>query len=423
MKDISSILEETSANYSKKYVEEVPTWGIHPDILDYVKHTAGVLRAPTNLIVGEVMTIVGALIGKKVTIIDGDYKNRCNLFSAIVSVASGGKSPTMNRVLRPVNKLEAKRYEAHLAACKKAKNAEEEKPTYDNQLVVSNETIENLYKVLYNTRNHMSGLLMHQDELLIFFGANAKKYSDGNIIQDFLTLFDSFSALRVGRVRLDYPLFVEDPFIGILGGIQKKRIDELFVGQQDSGFFGRWQFWLQNEDSSLIDDADSSTSEKWAELVDLATSSELNNLTLHFKDRKKLIEYDDQYRLWRDWLEDHGEDTLAETIMKQGYVIRRLAGIVHCMNALASGNRPADTIEDSTLSYAGEVVKWLFANSCILLRVIDEKHTRRIPTADAVRSLAAGCNLQGKEFNQSKMAEAIGVSQQYISKVLKINKN
>lgn len=415
-----SIIEFANSNYNNKLVPEIPMDGINQRVLNYIKHTAGVLRAPTNFVFGNVVTIIGAMLGKKVTVSDGAYKNRCNLFSAIVGVASGAKSPSINYCMAPINRMEKRNYDDFIIKFNAAKIKEEELPVFDQQTIVSNETIENLYRVLYNVHNYPSGLLMHQDELLNFFGGNAKKYSDGNIISDFLTLFDALSTLRVGRVRLEIPLVISEPFLTILGSIQKKRIPELFAGQEHNGFFSRWQFWFPNEDSPLIDDGDSSADRDWEDILDRATSPEMNNINLRFEDVNQVRKYDDEYRLLRDQLEEEDEDELSETIMKQGYIIRRLAAIFHCLNALADGYKPNETIRRETVEYTSRVVEHLFFNSCIAQRIVAEQRKKKITGREAILALDSEYGIQ----NQSMLSAALGgsPSQPYIAKILKEKK-
>lgn len=418
--NIELIIEYANSNYKAKTVDKLPMDGINPRIRKYIEHTAGVLRAPTNFVFGEVVTILGAMLGRKVTVCDGAYYNRCNLFSAIVGVASGAKTPTINYCMKPINLMEKRNYDDFICKFKTAKAKEEELPEYDKQMIVSNETIENLYRVLYNVRNFPNGTLMHQDELLTFFGGNAKKYSDGNIISDFLTLFDALSTLRVGRVRLELPLVIDEPFLTILGGIQKKRIPELFLGQEHNGFFSRWQFWMPNADSPLIDDHDTSSDQEWEDLLDRATSSQLRKIQLNFEDVGFVRKLDDEYRRLRDKLEEEDEDELSETIMKQGYIIRRLAAIFHALNALAEGYEPKEVIRSETVEYASRVVEHLFRNSCIAQRIIEEQRKRPISMKDAIIALAGNCECNGIKINQSLLSLALGgkPKQQYISRIL-----
>ena len=410
------IMDYVDSNESKKIVSEVPMGGLHPRVVNYIRHTAGVLRAPTNFVFGEVITIIGSLVGKKITVIDGSYKNRGNLYSAIVGSASGAKSPTINKCMKPLNKLEKEYNEEYERACREAKQMQEDKPPYDKQIVASNETIENLYRVLNTVKKNRNGLLFHQDELLNFFGCNAKKYSDGNIISDFLTLFEGFTPLRVGRVRMESPFFVPEPFIAILGGIQRKRVDELFVGQEHNGFFSRWQFWLTNNDSQFIEDEDNYADLEWGDIVLRAVTPEFRTMNLNFEDIKQIRAYDDEYRNIRNYLQDLDEDELAEVIMKQSYIIRRIAANIHCINALADDYEPTATIKRETVEYAAQVVEWLFTNSCIIAREIEQKRKRKISGKEAIIALHAEYGIK----NQSMLSAALGgkPTQQYIGKVL-----
>lgn len=414
--NVKDIIEFADAEFSKKTVSEVPMDGIHPQVRTYINHTAGILRAPTNFVFGSVLTIIGAILGKKITVVDGAYKNRPNLYSAVVGVASGAKSPIINHCLSPLNKMQAQRYEEYMRAVHAAKQKEEELPIYDKQLIASNETIENLYRVLFNVKAADNGLLMHQDELLNFFGKNAGKYSDGNFVTDFLTLFDAFSTLRVGRVRLDVPMEVSEPFLSILGGVQKKRIDELFIGQEHNGFFSRWQFWLANDESAFINDNDTMPDQIWAEIIERATSADLSRLILRFHNNNQVWSFDDELRQYSTQLADDGEDDLSETIMKQGYIIRRIAAAIHSLNALAEGYRPKEDISEETFEYAVQVVEWLFKNSAIIQRVIEAKQKKPISTKEAILALHSNVGIQ----NQSMFSESLGgkPDRSYISRIL-----
>ena len=414
--DINSILGHADETYNKKYIEEVPMDGINPRIIKYVRQTAGILRVPTNYVFGEVTTLTGSAIGRKITIIDGAKKNRGNLYSAIVGGASDGKSPSINYAMKPLNRWENERYEKYSRQRHAAKQADEELPLYSDQLIVSNETIENLYRVINNVKGCSDGLTMHQDELLNFVGGNSKKYSDGNIISDFLTLFDSFSPLRVGRVTLEERINVPEPFLSILGGIQKKRVDELFLGQDHNGFFSRWLFWLGNSESNLITAQDEKIDQYWEELIERAVSSDFNQTVLRFENEDMLNEIDNGYRSARDLLVDLGEDNLAETIMKQSYIIRRLAGIFHCMNALADGYIPNGLIKEETVEYASKVVEHLFSNSCVIDRVIEEKRIQKITAKQAIIAINNHYGIKNKQMFSDSLGGS--PSRQYISRLL-----
>lgn len=415
--NIRKILESADAEYCKKTVSEVPMDGIHPRVKRYIEHTAGVLRAPTNFVYGSVITIIGAVLGRKITVKTNIYQNRCNLFSALVGTAGSAKSPTINHCLSPLNKIEKSNYSDFMRAFHAAKDSDSELPIFDKQMIASNETIENLYRVLFNTKSSDNGLLMHQDELLNFFGKNAGKYSDGNFITDFLTLFDAFSPLRVGRVRMECPMEVDEPFLAILGGVQKKRVDELFFGQEHNGFFSRWLFWLPNEESSFIEDNDNQSEQDWEDIIDRATSTDFPRMTIKFRNSSQWLAFDDEIRRHCLMLEEDDEDELAETIKKQGYIIRRVAAAVHSLNALAEGYLPKEFIGEDTLGYAIQVVEWLFQNACIVQRVIEEKKKRSFSTKDAILALHENYGIE----NQSMLSAALGgrPSQQYIAKVLR----
>ena len=177
---------------------------------------------------------------------------------------------------------------------------------------------------------------------------------------------------------------------------------------------------MPNQDSALIDDRDTKPDQEWEDLVDRATSTELEDKMLRFEEVSAVRKLDDEYRHLRDTLEDVGEDELSEAIMKQGYVVRRLAAIFHCLNSLSEGYLPQEVIRTETVEYASRVVEHLFKNTCIAQRIIEEQRKRPISTKDAIITLAQSCERNGTKINQSMLSAALGgkPNQQYISRIL-----
>ncbi len=414
--DFKRLLENACGGF-RKHVDEIPMNGISTKVRDYIRHTAGVLRAPTNFVFGEVLTVFGCMLGKRVTVEDGVYRNRCSLFSAIVGAAGSAKSPTIDHVMRPLNAIDHKNYEHFVAQYQAAKSKGEEIPTFSNQLVASNETVENLFRILFRIRHSLNGLLFHQDELLNFFGANAKMYSDGNIISNFLTIYNGFTPLNVGRVSLDLPLKVDEPFLSILGGTQLKKVDELFKGQEGNGFQSRWCLWIANEDSPLIDDGDTTHDEEWKETLNATTYPAMQDITLHFENLQHLRHYDDLFREACVQFGDAGEDELSEIVKKESYTIRRLAAAVHTLNALADGyERPAEMIKEETVEYAAALVEHLFRNAAIVQHLIEQKRNKKITGREAILAIDGEYRIK----NQSMFSQSLGgkPTQQYIAKIL-----
>ena len=102
--------------------------------------------------------------------------------------------------------------------------------------------------------------------------------------------------------------------------------------------------------------------------------------------------------------------------MKQSYIIRRLAGIFHCMNALADGYIPNDLIKEETVEYASKVVEHLFLNSCIIDRVIEEKRIQKITAKQAIIAINNHYGIKNKQMFSDSLGGS--PSRQYISRLL-----
>lgn len=189
------------------------------------------------------------IIGNTVTIeIKRGWSEIASLWIAIVGEAGIGKTPSLNQILRPLFKSNAKlikQYQVQLEAynefnelTKKEKTLaiEIEKPLR-KQFIVDDVTIEALINLHSQSIN---GVGVFKDELAGWF-KDMNKYKEGSDKEQWLSSW-SGKGIHVDRItrQSDY---IKSPFMPVLGGIQPLILTGFFTDEnKDNGFLDRMLF-------------------------------------------------------------------------------------------------------------------------------------------------------------------------------------
>ncbi len=245
----------------------------------------------------------------------GDWHMNAALFMVFVGRPGMGKTPPLNAVLNPLVELDEARHEEYSkrkeeydnarAALKgkKGENVEYKNDPNEPKLIktiLSDFTPE---KLIQAHANNPRGVLIHGDEIIGVFNS-ANRYNNSQLIEQFLTAW-SGGAIDVTRVSNPEPIHIKQPFIGIVGGIQTKRMPQLFKkGYLDNGLIDRILFVMPSaqeikrwsvEDFFTLDNSDglSAPSQRWEKIL------------------KKVIDLD--YRKVR---KEDGTEYVTSTILK-----------------------------------------------------------------------------------------------------------
>lgn len=190
-------------------------------------------------VAASILTTLSVAIGNNIDleIMTNSWNVKCAIWLAIVGRSGFGKTPALNIGLRPLRKIdsELQKEVSYL-------DDKQEKPLPTKDAIVNDTTIEALMSALSISNK---GILCFNDEIVGLL-KQQNRYKKGNDVEAFLS-FWSCVATKVNRVSKE-KLFIESPFVSILGGIQPKILQDMAANNGDSnGMLYRFLFVFDND--------------------------------------------------------------------------------------------------------------------------------------------------------------------------------
>jgi len=179
-------------------------------------------------------TAIGNTFSIKVT---DSWKERCNIFLALVGTPGVNKSAPLTWALDPIEKKEREIYKSYQAYLKDFESNDENKGKTPGALIktiVSDATPEAVVQQLHKNER---GIMIYNDELSGFINS-FQRYSKGNDEQFYLSVW-SGKPVVVDR-KTQVSIRINQPMLNIIGTIQPSVLSKSFEGKEDNGFFDRW---------------------------------------------------------------------------------------------------------------------------------------------------------------------------------------
>lgn len=195
-------------------------------------------RFHPDFLATSIMCVASTAIGNTYCLkITESWKERCNMFIAIVGTPGVNKSAPLTWALSPIEKKERELYKQYLQILKEF--AADEKNVGKNppgliKTVVSDATPEAIVQQLHKNER---GILIYNDELSGFINS-FQRYSKGNDEQFYLSVW-SGKPVVVDR-KTSVSVRINLPMLNIIGTIQPSVLEKSFQGKEDNGFFDRW---------------------------------------------------------------------------------------------------------------------------------------------------------------------------------------
>ena len=217
---------------------------------ELIIETNKALNYPVDYTGTAILTAVSTAIGKsaKLMVKVGWFEFPA-LYAALVGHSGAAKSHPIDmcfQVFREIDRDAARvaelllsEYENYMSLSKKAKEntPKPEKPVVV-KTILNNFTPEILHQRLADNQR---GCTVVSDELATFLDL-MNNYSKGDQSSTFLS-FWSNKPTSIDRVSKPIPLFISQPFLGILGSLQPRVLRRLFPpAKSDSGFLQRFLF-------------------------------------------------------------------------------------------------------------------------------------------------------------------------------------
>ena len=400
---------------------ELPVHALRWEVQKIIKHYAEVFQCPKDFITSAVFGIVGTMCGRHVTIFDGKYRNHPNLWICHVAPSGSNKSSPIKALMQPMNQEESKRYKEFREKFKEFKrNTDEEEPTL-NQLTVSDVTPEGLYKILDGRAESKDGLLLYRDEIKGFIDDMGRYHNSGEV-SNYLSIWDG-TTFPVTR-KTQPPMYIENPFLCIMGGIQPDVFSEAFKRDLASvGFVQRWLFVYPDEiQKALYSDSvlDVKYQTAWNEIFEKLLT--INDMEFTLSKEAKLV-YIDYYNETISRTND-ADSYMSSMLSKLRIHVLKWCAITHilaCSDSAGGGQYfalPSSLeIAADEMRYSVECMRYFeYCGIKALRLVIGEGLTKKPTKEQLIKDLVSLVGVD--KMNITKFAEGIDVSRQYVSKVI-----
>ncbi len=367
-------------------VMEFPISVFPPIFKNLINECRESLNFPADYTGTAILTAVATAIGTsaKLKVKTGWYEFP-SLYTVIIGNAGANKSHPLSLVFNVFNEIDKKainkfellheEYEEYQKLNRKQKLEETEvKRPKLVKSILSNFTPEVLHQRL---SDNLRGCTVVSDELATFLeGMN--NYSKGDQSSTYLS-FWSNKPTTIDRVNKPIPLFIQEPFVNIIGGLQPRALKKSFTANKtDSGFLQRFLFaFPANAEKYPINDIEmnSSTLNQFnAFLINYINGHQVEIDTNTGKIKSRLYywskEAKDYFYEWQKGntikVNQYSDELKGEIISKFDIHFVRIALILHVMEDNASSE-----ISLNAVIGAEALCKYFIHNAFKVLDILD----------------------------------------------------
>ncbi len=403
-------------------VQELPIYGLRLEIQGIINHFTEVYQCPREFITTTLFAIVSTFCGKHITIFDGKYKNHPNLWICHVADSGCNKSSPTKKMMEPLSKENGRRLEVYKALREELKNSSDtDGPTF-HPLLVSDITPEALFMVMDDNRNEDNGLLLYRDELKGFID-DMGRYNNSGEISSYLSIWDG-TPISITR-KTQTPIYIECPFLSMVGGIQPDIIHKSFTEEMASvGFTQRWLFVypdvvdIQEYSQATLDESHTTA---WEEVITALLNMSDMYLTLSPEALDVYINYYNE-TVHKVALVPSSYKSMLSKLRIQVLKWCAIVHILSCHKAAGPGKYfvlPESTvISAEEMQYSVECMRYF--EDCgrkVLTQSQSNNFSIAIRTKKEILISLVQCYGR-KKINLQKLADVLGVSRQYVSKVI-----
>jgi hypothetical protein len=242
-----SLTPEAILDHIKELSNPFPIEVLPPVFREFVEQCHKCLGFPIDYTALAVLTAVSTAIGKSAQLrVKSNWFEYAAIFAGIIGKSGVAKSHPLDIAFRPFVEIDREsikwynvkyeEYKTSLDLPKKDKDNSDylEKPVL-RKFILTNFTTEVLYQRLSD--NERSCVVI-SDELATFLeGMN--NYSKGDQTSTYLSIWSNKST-SVDRINKDRLIWLEDPFLNMIGSFQPRIVHKLFPPEKlDNGFFQR----------------------------------------------------------------------------------------------------------------------------------------------------------------------------------------
>ena len=392
------------------------------DVQEYIQTVTESYGCPQEFVVISCLLTAGIAAGKKVQLVTNPYTNYPSDFVCMVGKPSRNKTGPLKEVTSPLREQDKVAYVAYIKEKSVFEHGRRENKNYDGEQPVFHQ------RVAGDSSPESRNALLAQGDMIITVADELKSFIDslgryskgGNgssaEVSQLLSIWSNVG-FAINRKSEETKL-VDDPAMSIIGGIQPALIGKTFGTDvlMNSGFDQRFLF-VYPEKGNFIKRRDRRrmTQEirtKWRDITVRLLNMEPLSLQLSYEAEQLYADYADANDMKADAEED---DYIGGVLQKMNIHVLRLVIMIHLLS---------DHWKEPVIT--GDAMRYTIRVADYFTRI----HVERIhpllrnPFSGAVRPITNGdlIRIVAKQFkikSQNALAEALGVSQQYVNKTLK----
>ncbi len=395
----------------------LPVDGLSPNATEMLRKVASSLQCPVDIALSAMFATVGVAMGKRVIIDDGKYRNYPCLWVCVVAPSGSNKSTPIRFFLQPLKDRDSYNYGVYreeLRAYRQAGDDKGDKPVF-KQYVISDSTPEARNQVLSVNPN---GILLYRDELKGMIDDFCRYAKSGELSQ-MLSMFDS-DTIVVNR-KSDEPLLIKDPFMSIVGSIQPSVLVDTFGNDNmmNNGFNQRWLFCYPESgmpemynDVSIPQSVISDWKDFIYNLIMYDFSVMGGKIYIRGEAKRVYIDYYNSLQIKKAGADDY----LSSVYSKLQIHVIRWAGVAHIL-----GNSPTSIdITPEEMEYSVRCMDYFERCALKVYRMLLEgRGNRHEVKSMGKEEMIANVYHCTSPVSQRAVADALGITKQYVSKCLK----
>lgn len=205
---------------------------VFPDALQsYINEIYGRKSIPKEFMAGSFLSAFSTAAGKKFKLRHNNYDNYAGTWIALVGLSGTGKSEPIKIAYKPIKDVDNERfmeyeekekeYNEYQNLSKKDKKTfegQKDKP-YANINVFEDATLERLFVAM---AQNINGICNIHDELMSWVN-DLERYGNRSVQSKWLSIWSNAS---LTYMRKDKDLNIPDPFVNLIGGLQKDLIQD-----------------------------------------------------------------------------------------------------------------------------------------------------------------------------------------------------
>jgi hypothetical protein len=389
----------------------------------------------------SLLWLISVSIGNAIEIeVKRGWNENATLWISLVGKAGIGKTPSINNVIFPLQKvnsreiknyykeLEKFEYYDNLSKKEKEESIEVQKPI-KKQFIANDITLEALVDLHQESDNAVG---VFKDELAGWL-KDMNKYRAGSDLEFWLSCWSgkSVSLNRLTRKGS----FVEKPFIPVLGGIQPSILNSFYTEEnKDNGFMDRMLLSFPDSKIELYNENELEYELlEWYKdnmicfydtiktVIQRDKDNNIESLTAKF-DAEAKIEWMRIFNEISNFQNDDNENEYLKSMYpKQKSYIPRFALIIHVFNEFFSSGGNTLLINKESILKAEKLSKYFIATAK-KVKVNSVEVSNIKSTAKAGKNNFEKLKLiyeENPDFNRSQTAELLGISRMQINRLLK----